>query len=134
MAAAHQPPARAHHSPAGSPAHAQRLRAGITIETLCDRTKIGRQYLEAIEARSYTRLPGGVFDVNYIRQYAEAIGYPPQTLLADYRRELSLLMPVPAPPAPRTPPLLPIRSRTWLRLASRRVQRWLALAPARSAS
>ena len=65
-----------------------RIRAGITLESICERTKITRCFLEAIEERAYHRLPGGVFDVNYIRQYAEQIGYCAQELLEDYRRAL----------------------------------------------
>jgi cytoskeletal protein RodZ len=81
------------HSPSGlgpeplnsSAARCHRIRAGITLETVCQTTKISRYFLEAIEARAYQRLPGGIFDVCYIRQYAEQIGFAAEDLLADYR-------------------------------------------------
>jgi len=134
VAAVQQAPARSHSQRADSPARAQRLRAGISIETLCERTKISRQYIEAIDAREYTRLPGGVFNVNYVRQYAEGIGYPPLALLADYRQAMDALLPPPSPPTPRTQSAVRVRPHIWLRLAFRRLQRWLAPAPARNAS
>jgi len=62
-----------------------RLRRGISLELICERTKISRHFLEAIEARDYGRLPGGIFDISYIRQYAEQIGYSADVLLEDYR-------------------------------------------------
>ncbi len=62
-----------------------RVRSGISLDAICERTKISRYFLEAIEERAYHRLPGGVFDVNYIRQYSESVGCNAEILLADYR-------------------------------------------------
>jgi cytoskeleton protein RodZ len=66
-------------------ARAHRIRSGVSLELICERTKISRHFLEAIEERAYHRLPGGIFDVSYIRQYAEQIGYSAESLLEDYR-------------------------------------------------
>ena len=62
-----------------------RIRSGVSLELICERTKISRHFLEAIEERAYQRLPGGIFDISYIRQYAEQIGYSAESLLEDYR-------------------------------------------------
>jgi len=61
------------------------MSVGISLDSICEKTKISRYFLEAIEEGAYERLPGGVFDINYIRQYSEQIGYAPELLLAHYR-------------------------------------------------
>ncbi len=66
-------------------AKALRIRLGVSIDSICERTKISRYFLEAIEERAYHRLPGGVFDINYIRQYSEFVGCSADILLADYQ-------------------------------------------------
>jgi len=66
-------------------ARAHRLQSGVSIDSICERTKISRYFLEAIEERAYHRLPGGVFDINYIRQYSESVGCSAEILLADYQ-------------------------------------------------
>jgi cytoskeletal protein RodZ len=79
-------------------AKALRIQSGVTIESICERTKISRYFLEAIEERAYHRLPGGIFDINYIRQYSEFIGCNADILLADYRTVSQDLDPVKCAP------------------------------------
>ena len=76
-----------HHAHFENPlsAKAHRIRSGVSIDSICERTKISRYFLEAIEERAYHRLPGGVFDINYIRQYSESVGCNADVLLADYQ-------------------------------------------------
>ena len=76
-----------HHSHLENPlsAKAHRIQSGVSIDSICARTKISRYFLEAIEERAYHRLPGGVFDINYIRQYSESVGCDAELLLADYQ-------------------------------------------------
>jgi cytoskeletal protein RodZ len=61
-----------------------REEARISLEQVMEQTKISRHFLEAIERGEYERLPGGVFDRNYIRQYAVAVGYDAESILQDY--------------------------------------------------
>jgi cytoskeletal protein RodZ len=61
----------------------------VTLESIIAKTKISRRFLEAIENGDYSQLPGGVFNVNYIRQYAALVGYDAETILEDYRRVAS---------------------------------------------
>ncbi|HYP07810.1 MAG TPA: helix-turn-helix transcriptional regulator [Bryobacteraceae bacterium] len=61
-----------------------RKRRGISLEQISDRTKIGTQFLRAIETEEFEKLPGGVFNTSYIRQYAVAIGFSEQELLGQY--------------------------------------------------
>jgi cytoskeletal protein RodZ len=57
---------------------------GISLEDISRSTKIGKRYLEAIERSAFGQLPGGVFNTNYIRQYARAIDYDEWDLVACY--------------------------------------------------
>jgi len=68
------------------PLREHRLRARVTLEEIMAQTKLSRRFLEAIEEGRYEELPGGVFTVNYIRQYAEATGYDADLILEHYRR------------------------------------------------
>jgi len=58
----------------------------VTLESIIAQTKISRTFLEAIENGEYKKLPGGVFTINYIRQYAALTGYDAEIILEDYRR------------------------------------------------
>jgi cytoskeletal protein RodZ len=58
---------------------------GISLQEIAQSTKITKRYLEAIERSDFDKLPGGVFRINYIRQYARAIDYDEWDLLAYYR-------------------------------------------------
>lgn len=57
------------------------------MRDIAEDTKISVRFLLAIEAGEYSQLPGGIFDTNYLRQYAAAIGYDEQVLLEHYRRQ-----------------------------------------------
>lgn len=83
----------------------ERLReeAGISLEQICDSTKISRRFLVAIEHGDYDQLPGGIFAINYVKQYAQAIGQDPAPLLAE------LNPPAPAALDPKLQPPPPVR-------------------------
>ena len=57
---------------------------GITLQQIADSTKIGVRSLEAIERGEFRKLPGGIYNTSYIRQYARAIDYDESALLAFY--------------------------------------------------
>lgn len=61
-----------------------RRRRGLTLEAIAERTKISIAYLRAIEEGRWERLPGGIYDVSYLRQYARAIDYDEEELLRCY--------------------------------------------------
>ncbi len=66
-----------------------RKKACISLEQIVERTKISSRFLCAIENEEFDKLPGGIFTTSYLRQYAAAIGYDEETLLAYYRRKTS---------------------------------------------
>ena len=61
---------------------------GVTLDQIAERTKISLRFLLAIESADYEKLPGGVFAINYLRQYAAAAGCNDVALLRDYRRRM----------------------------------------------
>lgn len=60
---------------------------GITLEQIAESTKISIRSLDAIERGDFRKLPGGIYNTNYIRQYARAIDYDESELLAFYYHE-----------------------------------------------
>lgn len=64
-----------------------RRNRGITLEQIAETTKISVRLLTAIEQGDFRKLPGGIYDTSYIRQYAHAIDYDESAILAVYSRE-----------------------------------------------
>jgi cytoskeletal protein RodZ len=64
-----------------------RQNRGITLEQIAASTKISVRSLEAIERGEFRKLPGGIYNTSYIRQYARAIDYDEGALLEFYYRE-----------------------------------------------
>jgi cytoskeleton protein RodZ len=62
-----------------------RRNRGISLKQIADSTKISVRSLEAIERGEFRKLPGGIYNTNYIRQYAREIGCEETKLLAYYR-------------------------------------------------
>ncbi len=63
----------------------QREGRGISLEDISASTKISVRLLRAIENEEFDRLPGGVFNVNFVRQYARSVGLDEEKIAADYR-------------------------------------------------
>jgi cytoskeletal protein RodZ len=61
-----------------------RRNRGISLEQISGSTKISVRSLEAIERGEFAKLPGGIYNTSYIRQYARAIDYDEGTILAFY--------------------------------------------------
>lgn len=61
-----------------------RLRKGISLEAIAAFTKLSTRHLAAIEDGAFERLPGGIYNTCYIKQYAQAIGFDETHLLAYY--------------------------------------------------
>jgi cytoskeletal protein RodZ len=57
----------------------------ISLEEISAATKISVRLLQAIEEEEFDRLPGGVFNTNFIRQYARHMGLDEEKVLGEYR-------------------------------------------------
>ena len=66
-----------------------RRNRGISLEQIAESTKISIRSLEAIEQGDFRKLPGGIYNTSYIRQYARAIEYDECVLIAFYTREMA---------------------------------------------
>jgi cytoskeletal protein RodZ len=67
-----------------------RRNRGISLEQIAESTKINIRSLKAIEGGDFTKLPGGIYNTSYIRQYAKAIDFDESELLAFYRIKMGV--------------------------------------------
>jgi cytoskeleton protein RodZ len=67
---------------------ALRAHKGISLREIADSTKISLRFLQAIEEGEFHKLPGGIYNTSYIRQYAREIGYEEAKLLAYYHEAI----------------------------------------------
>ena len=95
-----------------------RQRSGVTLEHIADKTKISIRFLRAIEAEDFEKLPGGLFNTSYIRQYAAEIGFDEDRLLTQYKDKTA--QPEEEPLRLRGKPARP-ETRSWF-------NRWFGLA------
>lgn len=58
---------------------------GISLEEIAHHTKLRVSTLKAIEDGNFDDLPGGVYNISYLRQYARAIGADEGSLVQIYR-------------------------------------------------
>jgi cytoskeletal protein RodZ len=52
----------------------ERERRQVSIEKICEETKVASRHLIALEAGEYNALPGGVFRKGIVRSYLAALG------------------------------------------------------------
>lgn len=62
-----------------------RQNKGISLEQISSITKLRIGTLKAIEAADFDALPGGIYNISYIRQYARAIDVDESHLIELYR-------------------------------------------------
>ncbi len=58
---------------------------GISLEEISQNTKIKVSTLRALEVGEFDSLPGGIYNISYIRQYARAVGVDESSLVEMYR-------------------------------------------------
>jgi cytoskeletal protein RodZ len=63
---------------------------GISLREIAETTKISLRFLQAIEDGEFAKLPGGIYNTSYIRQYARAIDFEESELLACYNSSMAL--------------------------------------------
>ena len=56
-----------------------RRRKGVSLQEISQATKIGVNYLRAIEVGEFAKLPGGIYSTSYIRYYRATGLKPPAT-------------------------------------------------------
>src|SRR5438876_6476590 len=66
-----------------------RLRRGVSIEAIAERTRVAADLWHGLERNDPSRWPTGLFARAYIRQYAEAIGADPDATVDEFCRWFS---------------------------------------------
>ena len=96
-----QPQERLKRVPSNRPLNlsAHRQNRGISLQHIAEQTKISIRFLRAIEDEDFEKLPGGVFNKSYLRQYAAAAGFDEATILSYYESVTNTEVPSQAPPA-----------------------------------
>jgi transcriptional regulator with XRE-family HTH domain len=71
----------------GSRLRAERERRGISLDSIAEKTKIKKSFLESLERGDFSKWPAGtVFRRAYVRDYATAIGLSPESVIVDFIR------------------------------------------------
>lgn len=79
----------------------ERLKSGLDLDRISRETKIPARLLLAIEQEEFEKLPGRVFAISFVRQYAQTLGLDEDQVIADLREQQE---PPPPPVAPPPPP------------------------------
>jgi cytoskeletal protein RodZ len=58
---------------------------GISLEEIAQRTKLRVTLLKAIEDGDFDALPGGIYNISYLRQFAREIGVDESSVIQLYR-------------------------------------------------
>lgn len=64
----------------------ERERRGLTLKVIADSTKIKQSLLAALERNDVSQWPAGIFRRGFVREYASAIGLPPELVVAEFTR------------------------------------------------
>ena len=64
----------------------EREARGVSLQEISEETKISMRFLRAIEEEHFDLLPGGVFNRNFVRQYARYLRLDEDTAVQDYLR------------------------------------------------
>ena len=62
---------------------------GISLEEIAQRTKLRVTLLKAIEDGNFDALPGGIYNISYLRQFAREIGVDESSVIQLYRNSYS---------------------------------------------
>src|SRR6185369_12627246 len=89
----------AEHEAFGLRLKAHRERRGITLESIAESTKLKRSLLAALEGGDVSHFPLGIFRRAYVRSYANAVGLPAESIVAEFVQ----LFPEPGESRPASP-------------------------------
>ena len=70
----------------GADLRGERERLRLALETIAERTKIRRAYLQAIEEERFSDLPAAVFVRGFLREYARCLGLPGEDVARHYMK------------------------------------------------
>ena len=68
----------------GEKLKAEREARGVRLEDIAKQTRVSVRLLSAIESERFDLLPGGVFNVSFIRQYCRHLGLDEDSVVAEF--------------------------------------------------
>ena len=80
------PPADRPAPESGADLREERQRLRLALETIAEKTKIRRAYLQAIEEERFGELPAAVFVRGFLREYARCLGLPGEDVARNYMK------------------------------------------------
>lgn len=81
----------------------ERLKSGLDLDRISQETKIPARLLQAIEEEEFDKLPGRLFTISFVRQYAQTLGLDEEQVIADLRAQQEPPLPVTTEPAEPPP-------------------------------
>jgi cytoskeleton protein RodZ len=63
----------------------EREMRGVSLEEICDATKISMRALQAMENDQFDKLPGGIFTRSFVRTYAKYLGLDEEKIMAEFQ-------------------------------------------------
>jgi cytoskeletal protein RodZ len=85
---------------------------GVTLDEIAEKTRVRRDYLEALEMMNLKLLPGRAYTLAYLKSYAQALNLDPAPLIEQFQNE-SALAREDVKPQLRNPQSKPSRERPW---------------------
>ncbi len=64
----------------------ERVRRGISLETIASRTNVGVELWVGLESNDFSKWPGGLFARAFVRDYARVVGLDPDEIVDDFCR------------------------------------------------
>ena len=78
-------------TPVGETLRRERMKRNLDLEEISRELKISTRFLQAIENDQYDKLPGGVFVLSFVRQYARLLGLDEEAIAGQVQQTLSPL-------------------------------------------
>lgn len=98
---------------AGRKLQEARRQLGLSLEQISHRTKVRREFLEALEEMNAKLLPGKAYVLAYLRSYAKVLGLDEAAIVEQFQEECALSR-EDALPQIRSPESRPHPERPWL--------------------
>src|SRR5262245_9150737 len=102
---------------AGQKLEAAREQLGLTLDQVASRTRVRREFLEALEEMNAKLLPGKAYTLPYLRSYVRELGLEKTDIVEQFQREVALSREDVLPQV-RDPQSRPRSTRPWLASAA----------------
>lgn len=70
-----------------------RCNQGISLKKVGKKTKIKLEYIKALESGDYDKLPNGMYEKKYLKEYASFLGLDSNKLAEEFQKEKEVVLP-----------------------------------------